>query len=536
MPNIHAFIACLYAACLLTGCNQATSDDWKVEPSVVTRGDTAEIYISDKSLYPVVTRNVGCGDEAVEVNEDYRMLVRQSGDEGEWQPLLDVYWDWDEDRLHGVLPSALSSQLIGPVDLEIFTPTDDEPLRKSAAFQVVAASGDSDSGSEFESDSDSQVDTVEDSASATDSISDMDSGTETDTNTGTGADTGTGTASDYETDTGIDTVTDYVTDTVTETFTDYETDTGVDTWIIDSGTVMGTDTEADTGTDSDADTGTETETDMGTDTVTDTVTETDTDTGTDTETDTGTDTETDTGTDTGTDTETDSLPVEVPALLDVPVIDGIIEDGLELAYVTPVAWQLETEPIPDGNEMYYAIAWYNTGVYFFIDVIDPNRNPPALGSFLYMGDSVEIYVDHDGVYNTALPDYDDPGTREFIISAPYNDTTPSTRGVIRSPLGDVESYSNITGDQWISTPTATGYVIEIFVIAENLNLATLDFIAGDTISFDLSHNVSVAPGETGLDGNRLSQYYLKIRDPAEGDNNDYPWRNQAVFCPATLMP
>lgn len=240
--------------------------------------------------------------------------------------------------------------------------------------------------------------------------------------------------------------------------------------------------------------------------------------------------------DTETNTDQELLPYcrALPALSKQPTIDGILENGFELEYIVPVGWGNESVPMPEEYEMSYVAAWYNTGIYFFLEVVDPDRNPAEESDFLYMGDSVEIYVDHDGVYSTLPPNYDAIGTRELIITAPANNFSPSTDGQIRSPSG-VE-YVDITGNIWTSIPTDTGYAVEILVIAENLGLEELDFIAGDTIGFDLSHNVSFPLGETGDDGNRLSQYYLKIREPAQGNEYDFPWRNESVFCTATLLP
>ena len=54
-------------------------------------------------------------------------------------------------------------------------------------------------------------------------------------------------------------------------------------------------------------------------------------------------------------------------------------------------------------------------------------------------------------------------------------------------------------------------------------------------TIDLAHNVSVPPGETGVEGNRLSQYFLRILDAPEGTDFDYPFHNESAFCSPVLL-
>ncbi len=221
---------------------------------------------------------------------------------------------------------------------------------------------------------------------------------------------------------------------------------------------------------------------------------------------------------------------ELPYLDQAPVLDGTIEAGMILETVAPVGWREPSTPLPAGHEMRYAAGWRPEGLYFYLEVTDPDRNTAPAGEDVWMGDSVEIYVDHDGSFDTDPPYYDDQGTRQFFVAAPSEDGVPGTRAQIRIPMGTYNPWDA----GWISLPTGFGYVVEAFVTAPDLDLASWSLAAGQAVGFDLAHNVSVPPGDTGVDGNRLSQYFLKVRDPLQGESFDYPFMNESVFCAAVL--
>lgn len=220
----------------------------------------------------------------------------------------------------------------------------------------------------------------------------------------------------------------------------------------------------------------------------------------------------------------------LPHLADAPVIDGVIEPGLTAVPVVPVGWRNTTTPLPAGHALRYVAAWRPDGIYFFLEVTDPDRNPATARASVWMGDGVEIYVDHDAVYETDPPSYDAVGTRQLFVAAPASDDAPGTRAEIRVP----DVYSPWAAG-WASVPTASGYAVEAFVDATVLELPSLALAAGDRVGLDLAHNVSFPPGESGPEGNRLSQYFLKIREPPDGSLYDYPFNNEHAFCSAVLL-
>ena len=498
------YLCFLFAA---WGCDDDPSDELTVVPKTVHKGASATLSVRGPALRPAVQRNMNCGGDSFNFDDKFLFQIRGNGADDQWIELSDVTWQFDSRTVSGVLSAEVSATLEGWVSIRIVTP---EKRVLLSAVEVVADSTDSDTGPDTATDS--MTDTTSGSSGDTGSATESDTPMNTDPDTG--RDSATGSDSTSDSGTGMDTNTD-------DTESTADTGTGTDT-VSDFSTETGTGTDLDTGTGEDTGSA---------------VVDTGLDTGTETtDTDTGTGTDTDTGTDTGTDTDSAGRPYceEIPALSEQPVIDGVPDVDFDLEFVEPVGWNNNVDALPDGHEMAYVVAWYNTGIYFYIEVIDPDRNPPEAGDNLYLGDGVEVYVDHDGNYLTPPPDYDYIGTRQIILPAPEDDVTPTAFGTIRTATGWL--FDPFTGDQWAVIPTPGGYVVEIFVVPENLNLTAMNYEAGDHIGFDLAHNVSLPPGETGVDGNRLGQYFLKVREPFLGDMNDFPWSNESVFCTAILLP
>jgi hypothetical protein len=231
--------------------------------------------------------------------------------------------------------------------------------------------------------------------------------------------------------------------------------------------------------------------------------------------------------------------LEIPRLAQAPVLDGFVEDGIFLQEVDPQGWRHPSEPIPPGTRMLFGAAWRPDGVYFFAVVEDLDRMPAPLPEpedpddrNVWKGDGVEFYFDHDGVFDAALGSYALMGTRQIIIAAPANDDDVTTRASVRRSDGGMDNHAEYDLSLWISKPIPGGYVVEAFVDAATLNLAGLTLSENDTVGLNIGHNVSGADPD---EGNRLSQYFLQVRDPLQGDVNDYPFRNESTFCQASLI-
>jgi hypothetical protein len=210
----------------------------------------------------------------------------------------------------------------------------------------------------------------------------------------------------------------------------------------------------------------------------------------------------------------------IPSLGSPPVIDGELECGLALRAVVPQAYNLPD--LPDSS-MDYAIAWGDAGLYFYVVVHDPAVLPAPAGSPPWEGDSVELYVDSDGVYS-APPVYDS-ATRQIIIAAPGAARTARAETYAVPPTGVAW-----TSTQFASFPTADGYVVEALITAADLGLSSWALVAGNSIGFDLGLNVSGATPDAGTQGTRIGQFFLKAEATATG----HPFQGVTAFCNPVL--
>jgi hypothetical protein len=190
---------------------------------------------------------------------------------------------------------------------------------------------------------------------------------------------------------------------------------------------------------------------------------------------------------------------EIPLLPAPPVIDGELECGLVVRAVVPQAYNLLDPP---DSTMDYAIAWSGAGLYFYVRIHDPVVLPAPAELPPWEGDSVELYVDSDGVYG-APPAYD-PATRQLIIAAPVSGRTARAETYAVPPTGVAW-----TSTQFASFPTADGYVVEALVTAADLGVPSWDLVSGNRVGFDLGLNVSGATPDAGTQGTRIGQLFLK---------------------------
>lgn len=222
-------------------------------------------------------------------------------------------------------------------------------------------------------------------------------------------------------------------------------------------------------------------------------------------------------------------------LASAPVIDGVLDAGLPLQDLAKTFVRIpadnppEFSTLPSDVSLRFAVAWFDTGLYFFGEVTDPDRYPALVSMDEWLGDGFEVYVDHDGVF--AAPGvFDNPGTRTLTVAAPANDTDPSTRGGIFRPGTRQGPWR---GD-FIAVPKGYGYDVELVVVAADLGLKTWNLQPGDSLGFDLSHGVSFPAGEVGSEGRRLGHYFLQIAPNPTGVNADYPFNNSNVYCVPVL--
>ena len=212
-----------------------------------------------------------------------------------------------------------------------------------------------------------------------------------------------------------------------------------------------------------------------------------------------------------------------------PLIDGALEPNL-----TSLRWIDESWPgAPAGIRATVALAYRPNGVYFFVDVEDPTRDPAPIGTFAYCGDAVEVFVDDDGAFQAA-PDYDDPGTVQLVVAGPADTTAPSHRGQrfrFATGLGgrDLGAWSS---NDFVAVPTARGYAIEALVVAGDLDLDAWTLAPGAKIGWNLSLNIG-GPKDAGVDActTRSTQLHLRL---APSGSCTPPYCNASAFCTPML--
>jgi hypothetical protein len=222
---------------------------------------------------------------------------------------------------------------------------------------------------------------------------------------------------------------------------------------------------------------------------------------------------------------------EVLPLASAPVIDGVLEPSL-----ATLRWLDETSTdVPPGIRVAVALAYRPEGVYFYVDVEDPTRDPAPLDALDYCGDGVELYVDDDGVIQ-APPAYDSPGTMQFIVAAPVDTATPAHRGqrftFPNAPGGDSIDLGDWTSDDFIAVPSARGYAVEAFVMASDLDRGGWTLAPGAKIGWNMSFNVG-GPQPPGIDActTRNQQFHLRL---AGSGSCTPPYCNASALCTPTL--
>jgi len=220
--------------------------------------------------------------------------------------------------------------------------------------------------------------------------------------------------------------------------------------------------------------------------------------------------------------------LQLPALRATPVIDGKLDPGLTLQFFKPAGWG-GAAPIPADVNAAYAIAWRSDGLYIFVDVTDPDRVASVDPMQLFCADAVELFIDSDGIFPIA-PKYDSEGARQFVIGAPLTSDAARAEGAIyerSTPRGLFLSK------KYVASPTASGYTVEAFIEAADLNLTTWALAAGQLVGVNLAHDVSFPQARTGSCGTRLGQYFIQI-DSTSAEPE--PFRNSKAFCSSRLLP
>ena len=221
------------------------------------------------------------------------------------------------------------------------------------------------------------------------------------------------------------------------------------------------------------------------------------------------------------DTTAATLCAQIPRLSAAPTIDGTLDAGLRLRTLDPVGWQSILMPLPPKPDITVelAIAHRPNGLYFFVDVSDPDRFPGSSQEFPYCGDGVELYVDHDGVLSAA-PEYDAIGGRQFIARAPADASTSRSDGEAYVPVPRPVTWVG-PWQTGVATPRIGGYSLEAFIDAPALQLASWSLASGMHVGIDIAVNLSTSDGSAVPlaecpQSMRLGQFFLHIDESMRG--------------------
>lgn len=222
----------------------------------------------------------------------------------------------------------------------------------------------------------------------------------------------------------------------------------------------------------------------------------------------------------------------LPSLPGAPRIDGVLDCGPSLVELPVVGWTGST-PLPSDQRARYAAAWRPNGLYFYVEVDDPQRFPAARNRSPWCGDGIEIYADADGVYPSA-DGYDDPGTIQLLAAAPANNAN-AARAADERYRAPNQTAAGAWNGMHLMVPRDGGFALEAFVSASDLDLDSWGLQAGAHVGFDLAINVSTDVNDNRANcEQRLGQYFLRVVGDACTAESCAPYTNANAFCTSTL--
>jgi hypothetical protein len=216
----------------------------------------------------------------------------------------------------------------------------------------------------------------------------------------------------------------------------------------------------------------------------------------------------------------------LPALPNVPVIDGMLECGLRLLPITPQGWN-GTVAAPDKRAS-YAAAWRTNGLYLYVEVHGDAIRPHTANQPIYCGDAVELFVDADADVDDGGA-YGATGTMQFLIAAPAMD------GAAIEATRFIEGVSQ---GSWTSKAVRTrrlsdGYSVETFIGAADIRLQ--QWAPNMRVGFSVGVDVSASQGTATVScPGRAGVYFLRVGNTLS-DCGGEPWCDAGAFCRSMLV-
>ncbi len=229
---------------------------------------------------------------------------------------------------------------------------------------------------------------------------------------------------------------------------------------------------------------------------------------------------------------------ELPGLPTAPVIDGNMECGLT-AQTDGLLWSLAT-PSPADFSVNWATAYFENGLYFYIDVVKPSIFvAPQYKVNPWCGDAVHLFIDSNGRFDAA-PAYDAADTRQIICTAPLEGAAQSSECMIfnKRATERLELPKQFSSQRLVSFRTANGYRFEGFVTAQELGLASWTLQSDAPLAFGLSVDFGgkfASPPDPQCPG-RSGEYNLKLASTPSSTGARTAHANTNAFCTPTLKP
>lgn len=168
-----------------------------------------------------------------------------------------------------------------------------------------------------------------------------------------------------------------------------------------------------------------------------------------------------------------------------PLIDGVLDCGVPLWDMPEAGWT-GNDPVPSSIKAQIGAAWRTDGLYLFVRVTGAgaHRYPAPAGDGPWCGDAVELFVDSTGIYPDA-PDYNVPGTMQFILVAPSDSMS---RAQVAEQFSDGNDEGAWNGE-FFTVRTADGFDAEAFIQAADLGLATWSLAPSGNVGLDVAVDI-----------------------------------------------
>jgi hypothetical protein len=181
-----------------------------------------------------------------------------------------------------------------------------------------------------------------------------------------------------------------------------------------------------------------------------------------------------------------TLCTKIPAFAGTQTVDGLDDDFCD---VNGVSWWntdgdfISPSAPPDAGKVRVRMkfAWDGVGLHAFVDVQDANVITDPNPTYLWRGDSVELYLAGFSKLTGRFDTTNDAGAFQVVISPPSGATPAQSQifltGAASGPLAS---------GKWTAVATPTGYAVEVQIPWSDLH--GMGIAAGSQIGLDVAVN------------------------------------------------